>query len=314
MTTRNSLLGDLMKSAARRRWAARFETWAQPLSSTEEQKCLNAQNMISKALDGHSEMVGINYRVCPQGSYVANTNVRQNSDVDIRIHCTDTFHFSLPAGLEASDAGIYPATLDFSTYRAKVLKALVDKFGYLNVTDGSKAFNIDENTYRINADVVPAFDYKEYYYNGSVLTFRTGSCFFSKSGDFIINWPEQTIANGRAMNNRTNYRYKKVVRVLKGIRNEMADKGYYSAKQISSHLIACLVYNIADSYFGNDELYDDVLGVVKQIWFKTYESSRSSHWTEIDEIKPLFPASQFNRAKEVSDFFWELQDYCEMRD
>ncbi|AYF43747.1 hypothetical protein BALOs_0737 [Halobacteriovorax sp. BALOs_7] len=313
---RLSLLGDLLlkSSTPRSRWSSRFETWAKPLSTTEDQKCQNAKKVISDALDGHKEMAGLNYEICPQGSYIANTNVRQNSDVDIRVHCSDTFHYKLPLGLSASDVEIYPATLSFNTYREKVLQVLNDRFGSSNVKNGDKAFHISENTYRINADVVPAFDYREYYWVGSSLYFRTGSCFFSKSDEFIVNWPEQTLANGKAKNTRTGYRYKKVVRVLKGLRNEMEEKGYSSAKLISSHLIACLAYNISDRFYGKSELYDDVKSVVGQIWYHTYQSNLSSKWTEIDEIKLLFTSSRLSKVNEVKDFFWDLMEYAELRD
>lgn len=290
-------------------WTSRFETWAQPLSTSEEQKCLNAESVIKSALEFHDELTGIDLEVFLQGSYKANTNVRSDSDIDISIRCSNTYFYKLPPGVNAYDIPIFPVTLDFSTYRAKVWKALLDRFTATGVQDGNKAFKVRENTYRICADVVPTFVYKEFYRQGSDLYVKTGSAFLSKSGRLIVNWPEETYSNGVLKNNRTMRRYKKVVRILKGLRNEMDDAGYPSAKKISSFQISCLAYNVMDVFYLSDDLYDVVQGVVSQIWFHALDSSRSGSWTEIDEIKPLFPADQPNKAREVSAFFWDVMQY-----
>lgn len=306
------LLEELAKSSRRSRWAPRFETWARPLSDTEEQKCQNAESMIRSALNGHRELVGLDLRVFAQGSYKANSNVRADSDVDICVRCTNTFHYTAPPDVNTREYFNSPATLDYQTYRTKISRALYDKFTIYGVEAGDKAFKVKENTYRICADVVPTFEYRQYYWQGAGLMYRSGTCFFTASGKFIVNWPEQTLANGVAKNTRTGKRYKKVVRVLKGLRNEMESKGYASAKKISSFQISCLAYNVLDGYYGNNDLYDDVKGVAGSIWYGTYDPSRCSAWTEIDEIKPLFPPEQPGNAKEVADFFWDLMKYAEL--
>lgn len=301
-------------NSSRNRWSARFETWARPLSQTEEQKCQNAENMIRNALDGHQELEGLNIRVFAQGSYRSNTNVRADSDVDICVRCSNTFHFSLPSDVTRESLGITPATLDFQTYKKKISNALYDHFTFYGVTPGNKAFTVTENSYRITADVVPTFEYRKYFWSGSTLRYISGVCFFTDDGKFIVNWPEQTYTNGVAKNERTGRRYKKVVRVLKGLRNEMEENGYESAKKISSFQIACLAYNVMDAFFQKDDLYEDVKGVSGQIWYSAYDPARCAAWTEVDEIKSLFPSDQPGKAKEVADFFWDLMKYTEFQD
>jgi hypothetical protein len=205
-----------------------------------------------------------------------------------------------------------PATLNYATYRSKIGSALYDAFTPYGVNAGNKAFTVTENTYRITADVVPTFEYRKYFWLGSELKYISGVCFFSSDGKFIVNWPEQTYENGVAKNERTGRRYKRVVRVLKGLRYEMEEKGYASAKKISSFQIACLAYNVLDGFYNQGELYDAVKGVAGSIWYNTYESIRSTAWTEVDEIKPMFPSDQRIKAKEVSDFFWDLMKYAEL--
>lgn len=132
-----------------------------------------------------------------------------------------------------------------------------------------------------------------------------------KGHDELEDWPDETHANGVAKNKRTGNKYKKVVRVIKGLRNEMDEKGIESAKKISSFQISCLAYNI-NAFYGKDDLYDNVKGVVGSIWFHTTQSGRSANWTEVDEIKLLFPQDQPNKRKEVAAFFWDVIQYAEL--
>ena len=297
-------------SISRSKWGPRFETWASPLSDTADQKCQTAESVISSAITADTALSGITLRTFAQGSYKANTNVRDDSDVDICVCNKDTFFYELPPGATLETAGISHAGISFPDFKNMVGAALYNRFSYLHVTRGNKAFNVKANTYRIHADVVPAFEYRKYYWQGFSLPYVTGICFFTDTGEKVVNWPEQTLANGRAKNENTSRRYKKVVRVLKGLRYEMEEKGYASAKKVSSFQLACLAYNLEDYWYGNDELYDDVKGVANQIWYHTYETSRCAGWTEIDNIKPLFSSDQ--KRVDATNFIWDLIQYAEL--
>lgn len=305
---------SVKKSTARAKWSSRFDTWAKPLSETEDQKCANAENMVRTAFDGHSEFSGLSLNVFAQGSSKANTNVRTHSDVDISARCSTFYYAPLPTGVSPQMLGFQTSTLSFSAYKLKVKAALIDKFTATYVKPGDKAFKILPNSYRISTDVVPTFEYRNYYYIGEQLKVRTGSCFYTDSGKFIINWPDETHNNGVAKNERTGRRYKKVVRVLKGLRYEMELLGFESAKKISSFQLACLAYNLLDVCYGSDTLYDDVKRAASQIWYHAYIPAESAHWTEIDEIKPMFPSDQPTKRQEVADFFWQLRSYAELMD
>ena len=69
------------------------------------------------------------------------------------------------------------------------------------------------------------------------------------SGSRIINWPEQTYNNGVERNTATGRKYKRVIRILKRLRDRMQDDGIAIAKKTPSFLIECLVWN-ADVDFG----------------------------------------------------------------
>jgi len=95
-------------------------------------------------------------KVEPQGSYHNQTNVREDSDVDVRVECSDSFFFELPKGLTNVDCGfIVPGPVNYAIFKNDVEAALTSYFKNGHVTRGKKAFDIKENTYRIAADVLP---------------------------------------------------------------------------------------------------------------------------------------------------------------
>jgi hypothetical protein len=55
-----------------------------------------------------------------------------------------------------------------------------------------------------------------------------------------------------AKNNATGGRFKRIVRVLKRLRNEMADHDVAAAKPIASYLIECFVWNVPNEGFGHE--------------------------------------------------------------
>ncbi len=290
----------------------KFERWAKPLSDTENKKCQKAEIAIKSALKVDADLLRWNPGIYTQGSYKADTNVRHDSDVDIRVQYSNVFVASYPTGVTKESLGLVTANFDFYAYRSKIRQALHNKFTSCAVNDGDKVFNVKENTCRINADVLPTIGYHEYFYVGYDLMYRCGVCFWTKSREFIINWPEQTYANGVAKNKQTQERYKRVVRVLKGLRNEMEEKGYESAKKISSHQIACLAYNVSNSRYGATKLYGAVRDVSFEILNHVRKPVNFELWTEIDEIKQLFPPEQSNKMKEVKAFFSDLWAYAEL--
>ena len=69
----------------------------------------------------------------------------------------------------------------------------------------------------------------------------------SKNGKEIKNYPKEHIRNGITKNNDTNYEYKKLVRIMKHIKNEMVDDKKTNGDIITSFLVECLVWNIPNS-------------------------------------------------------------------
>ena len=177
--------------------------------------------------------------VFTQGSFANNTNVRSESDVDVCVMVRDTFHSEYPEGKGREDYGFTAASLTFEKYREMVKRALIAKFMSSAVSDGNKSLKIDENTYHVKADVVPAFQLRNYYYGRSTNpdVYVEGTWFRSKSLQVIKNYPKVHIKNGVSKNNATNYKYKKLVRIMKHIRNDMVANGITNGDVISSFLV-----------------------------------------------------------------------------
>lgn len=271
-------------------WEDSFATWAKPPSQTEQTKCDNAVRAVQKAIGASEALQGRSIAVLPQGSYRNRTNVRADSDVDLCVLCSDSLFFDLPNGKTPADFAIStPATYPFAQFRNDVESALVSYFGSQSIKRGNKAFDVHENTYRIDADVVACFEYRRYQENGIR---PTGTAFRPDNGLRIINWPEQNYDNGVAKNNATARRFKAIVRILKNLRNEMEEKHIAAVKPISSFLIECLVWNVPNEGFGHDTYSADVRWVLAHLFNNTLRMEDCKEWGEINELKYLFRSSQ----------------------
>ena len=70
-------------------WEGIFRRWVGRASNTEEGRCENATTMIEAAMAEFEPLAGLEIHVFQRGSYPANTNVRQASDVDVAVLLRD---------------------------------------------------------------------------------------------------------------------------------------------------------------------------------------------------------------------------------
>lgn len=295
-------------------WEDLFRNWAKPSSDTEQQKCDNAVRMVSGAISEDNVLLQKNIEVFAQGSYRNNTNVRQDSDVDICVCLIDVCFadYSMSSNLTDQVVGLNSSSYTYNEFKSSVEKALVAKFGRTSVKRGNKAFDIHANTYRVDADVVACFEHKRYTgqqnYDGTFY-YLSGTEFRSDSGDSIINWPQQHHENGVAKNDATGNRFKYITRVLKRLRNEMTDKGISVAKPIPSYLIECLVWNVPKEGFGHNTYTDDVRYILAHTFNETINDEKCSGWGEVNELKDLFRSSQPWTRQQAHDFLSAAWDY-----
>lgn len=299
-----------------REWETTFTTWAQSPSTTEIERIERTISSIKNALSA-DDSLRTKSKVYVQGSYRNRVNVKQDSDVDIGILYTgNTFYPDYPEGMSHSDFDNIDGDHTYKEFKDEVEIALVNYYGRAAVRRGNKAFDLHENTYRVDADVVPVFEHRRYSRDGS---YSCGVQIYPDNGGSIINWPErlyddhhwpiQHYENGVSKNTVTGRRYKSVVRILKKLRNTMADKGIAAANPIPGFLIECLVWNAPNEHFVGDYWEDNVRSCITHIWSKTKSAEECKDWGEVSELKYLFRGSPDSKRQEAHAFIDAAWDF-----
>lgn len=226
----------------------KLEEYSEKISETEKIQCENAIDMVKDALkdygyrisqsklnfsdDGYAYYYKMNdnsfgnLTVIVQGSYANNTNIRRYSDVDISVVYSSLFSTSLEN--------------QFYEFKSKVFNALRDKFGS-DVIRKNKSIRVKGNTNRKSIDVVAAFAIGNKIENGIQ--------FLTDDGIKIVNYPLKQIKNENEKHRDTNYYFKKYVRILKNIKEDMLEHGYLSASKIGSFQVESLLWNLNNSLF-----------------------------------------------------------------
>ncbi len=288
-----------------RDWEPTFELWAKPPGKTEQERCENAEKAVRNAIEASDKLNQRNIKVFFHGSYRNNTNVRKDSDVDVGILCYDTFFMYLPNGSTREDFNISSATYQYDQFKNEVGEALVVYFGESSVSRGNKAFDIHENSYRVDADVAPFFEHRRYHKDRSYLS---GVELTPDNGGRIINWPEQHYNNGVDKNSKTGKRFKSVVRILKSLCNEMSEKDISAAKSISGFLIECMVWNVPNDNFGYTFYKSDVRNCLAFLFNNTRTDEQCSEWGEVSDLKYLFRNQRLKR-QQAHSFVSAAWDY-----
>lgn len=266
--------------------------WTKPSSDTEQKKQDRTKRMIREAIRNHPGFEECKLHLFVKGSYANNTNVRTDSDVDIAVECQEAIC------IEGAAPGLCPPITSYTgqwtpeKLRSELVAALEIKFPGEVDTSGSTAIQIDASSARVNADVVPCFPYQ--FYHSSHLPPREGTKIFTTSGQTITNYPAQQLKNGKDKNKRTDYAYKKVVRILKRVENALAANGLCHA--LPSYFIECLVYNCPDTFFTRMPTWKRRTMCV--LWCLLYNLEgdepvdHNDRWLEVDGYSYLFTSKQ----------------------
>ncbi|MEA2919065.1 MAG: hypothetical protein QOJ15_11146 [Bradyrhizobium sp.] len=320
------------KPRGRSEWEDRFSFWQKPASDTEEAKIESIARRVRQAMARSAFLPGRSWSIVKQGSYHNNTNVRTDSDVDLCVCLDDAYFVDGPTNDVPSLAELNrePVPFTFDWYRRHIAWCLAQEFGHSAVTPGTKAIHLHKNDdERINADVVPAFTFQHFGPRQPMFWLRNppsvGVALLTTTGQRITNFPFQHYANGCAKNDRTGRRYKRVVRILKRIRNHMADNidlpraGRERAKNTPSFLIESLVYNCLEvGHFQHTSIYDDVVAVLQYLSYALTERSGGATllgapswfwWHEVNGIKSLFDGSQTWTVASAAEFVQLARGY-----
>lgn len=293
-----------------RNWESVFTTWSQGPSNTENTRAENAERQIRKAIQSSAKLQNRDIKVFTQGSYRNRVNVRRDSDVDIGVVCFDTFFPEYPDDNVKAEVSKHfsDSAYTYALFKNELEEALVARFGRSSVSRGSKSFDIKENSYRVESDVAAFFEHRRY---TSTSNYLSGMEMIPD--DFkpprIKNWPEQHYSNGVSKNSTTLRRYKRVVRILKNLSNDMSRNNVKSAQNTPSFLVECLVFNASNSCFNYTSYKPMIRAVLAELFNNTMNDETCSEWGEVSELKYLFRASQPWTRHGAHEFLGDAWNY-----
>jgi len=285
--------------------------WTKPPSNSESTKLENSERMVKDAISQDTKLKTKSTETFGQGSYANDTNVRLNSDIDINVRYTGGYFFQLPPDTTEEDvniAHISSSAYSYSEFKNDVENALVNKFGRSEVIRKDKCITIKENSYRVETDVVPTWNFRRYSNNGNYVL---GARFWADSGKVITNYPKQHIENGIDKNSRTSKRFKRLTRIHRRLRYKMIEDGQPISDNITSFLLECLVWNTPNDVFNNTNTWTERLKLsIGHIYKKTQNEDDCKDWGEVSELLYLFVGRKWSR-QDVNDYMIQVWNYLE---
>lgn len=290
-----------MSTTDRAQREATLRQWVQKSSHNEEACRDRTEREVRAAFANSSRLANVPLNIYVKGSYANSTNVRLDYDVDIAVEYTG-LHYIDATGAEADVRKAALATADYdgpyggvagaAKFKADVEHTLQQHFGSRAILRGNLSLRVREKKTALPADIVPCFSYR--YITGSDwrgnLTYREGTRLYPDQGSYIHNWPKQQYDCGVSKNNATGRRYKRMVRALKRLENQLVDAGILSA--LPSFLMECLVYNVPNDQFGHPDYTADMRSVLATIFNATLSNDTCEKWLEASECKWLFGHGQ----------------------
>lgn len=297
-------------------------------SATERDKAARTHTAIREHLESDPALNKYRIDTFLQGSYKNSTNVRGDSDVDLRSETDQVFYYdtdwlptepeyrygsptaSLKESVDRSLAQLASGGFTFWDYRADVLASLQKKYGQSSVVDGNKAITVVGNSYRLDADVLACTTFRQYFKNWQgKADYHTGIAFFTKTRDRIVNFPKQHFENLRDKDQRNDGKVKGCIRILKRIRNELEEQGQWDRKRSPSFYLESLVRNVPDAHFSGG--YDSVLQNVLAFLYRDLKEKKANNdlgsYVQANDIFRLFHPSFCNADDAIAfiEAIWE---------
>ena len=285
--------------------------FSKPASNTEEQKLEYAKKAIKEAIDKDLKLSQKSIEIFGQGSYANDTNVKNNSDVDINVMYKGGFYYKIPPNTKKEDFGLVnPSSYSFKEFKNDVEQALLNNFKGYKVNRKNKCISI--NIYGIDVDVVPTWVHRIFSLNGnSVESVEGVTLFTNNTNQQIINYPKQHIENGKNKNSDTHKRFKWLTRIYKKIRYKMIDDGVIISNNITSFLLECLVWNVPNHIFNNRDTWTERLQESMKHLYNEIKNDKCKDWREVSELLYLFHNDRKWSKQDVLDYLEQMWDYLE---
>jgi hypothetical protein len=290
-------------------WDQTLKDWTETIRREDEARGSASREEIERAVRTAPKLASKNIEIRVTGSYLNQTNIRAESDVDVAVVLHDVVFYTLPPGssLTKEMLGLVDSDYTFGAWRSDVGVALRAHFGAANATEGNKAFNVRSSAQRLEADVAVFMEHRRYdgtrkgdgtwrYDEGVEMHPR------DDPAKRIVNWPKQHQERATAKNEATRSRFKRLVRILKHLRAGMAGQENAveksAAGQVSSFFIECLVFNAPDTCFNRQEggYMEDTKAVLDWLRGATRPGADGSCLVEVSGMERLF-RSETGRAQ-----------------
>ncbi len=308
--TRNVRSALYRPLALARDWESSFSGWTGAEGTVEEEKAQRTLQRVRDALAPSRALSSVSVSVYPKGSYANRTNVVRDSDIDVAVELTSIAHHDFihqAKDLTIGDLGMSPYTGPYEWRRFKdhVEQALVAAFGAQLVTRGNKAIRVEATSTALPIDVVPC---ETTVVHTSRTTSHKGIRITPDSGAAIVNYPKQHLDQGLTKNNATTKRYKRTVRILKRLENEMVSKKLITV--VPSYLIESLVWNCSNSTFAGSTTWKGIIrAVIVEAYNDTKTVEAAKDLLEANNIKYLFHPSQKWTREQANQFLRDAWNY-----
>lgn len=200
-----------------------------------------------------------------QGSYGNNTNIEDESDVDIVIEMTTTYYYDinlLPEEYQLKFRSEHPPSNrsihDFKKHIVDILEGSSYDYDLKN-----KCIKITSGT-SLNADIIVCARFRKF---TTYSKYYEGITFWDKEGQQIISYPKYHKEFMKEKNKRVPD-FKPTVRIFKNIKTELINSGWIDEDRISSYFVESMIYNVHDYYFTISDLQNRVLEII--LWCIKY--------------------------------------------
>lgn len=259
-----------------------LETWSNTGADTGSKR---AYDRVKNIIDNSNFTKKSEVDIYLQGSYANTTHIRADSDVDVVIQLTSVFSSDISKLSEQEKqeySKLSNATYSHDHLRQELLNIFTNVLGSNNVESRNKCIRLNLGDGHLSVDLTPCTSYRIYH---SYPTQHVEGISIKKlDGNIIHNFPKRHIDHGTRKHKNTNEYYKKVVRILKNMRNKLTEEGKIAKGIAPSYFVECLAYNTPNNSFGSS-LYNSVLNSLK--WFSENHNN-FGHLKCQNEVTNLF--------------------------
>ena len=212
-------------------------------------------NQLKDVIEHNIDKSKYKVNVYLQGSYVNDTNILGDSDVDIIVELENMFNHNINEHPESVQKQFHAKfkDSDLSLYKFKNhIKDILDDANYRYI-EKSKCIKVTSGV-PLSADLIICNKYRKYTNYPNKIE---GIFFKDKYGHRSISFPKLHKEN-MTNKNLVMKNFKQTVRIFKNFKNEILDLNLIEESAISSYHVESLLYNVPNKYFSSYNLEDRI--------------------------------------------------------